>query len=387
MKKYILILTILFAQNVFANKISCSNSEAHVVKAAFKIIESKKAGLCNFFKNNIISKTVRNTKCETMYHAAARYNNKSALKCLESKSFNIPVEKAYEIDNKLQISFVEYVIKYLGLKTFKSYNFDYSKDTKGNTPLFMATRYSNETIVSHFIKKGDNVNVTNNNGLNVLMIAAMHSTNPKILKVILNAGADINVRRGGWTALMFAARHNQSPEIFKVLLKAGSDINATSGGGSTALLIAASNSTNPEGLKILLKAGADINVRRDGWTALMFAAQKITNPEIFKVLLKAGADINATSDAGWTALLIAVSYSTNPEVLKILLKAGADINARSGGWTALMFAAQQIKNPEIFKVLLKAGADINATSDAGSTALMIAQRHNNQVAIKILEKL
>ncbi len=56
---------------------------------------------------------------------------------------------------------------------------------------------------------------------------------------------------------MFAAENNQNPEVIKVLLEAGADVNARTAADKTPLMFAAENNQNPEVIKVLLDAGAD----------------------------------------------------------------------------------------------------------------------------------
>ena len=82
--------------------------------------------------------------------------------------------------------------------------------------------------VKQLIAEGFHVNSTDMDGETPLRDAATFSKNPKVLEVLIEAGADVN-RQGvidslPLTPLHCAIRYN-TPDIVKVLIKAGVDVN------------------------------------------------------------------------------------------------------------------------------------------------------------------
>ena len=68
-----------------------------------------------------------------------------------------------------------------------------------------------------------------------LMFAAEGNQNPEVIRVLLDAGADVNARvEDGMTPLMFAAEGNQNPEVIMTLLDNGADGEKISIEGKTA---------------------------------------------------------------------------------------------------------------------------------------------------------
>ncbi len=114
------------------------------------------------------------------------------------------------------------------------------------------------------LDKGADVNARDTNGLTPLLTAAAYNTNPEVVAVLVEAGADTEARDTvhGSTALMWAARLNPNPDLITALLKAGANLNAQSTlVGKTALAWAADRGVNPAGMILmLLKAGADAKV-------------------------------------------------------------------------------------------------------------------------------
>jgi predicted component of type VI protein secretion system len=78
---------------------------------------------------------------------------------------------------------------------------------------------------------------------------------PDYIRMLIEAGADVNARDGmGQTPLMFATR-NSTPEVVTLLIEAGADVNARASSGRTPLS-RANGRVFPEIIKILKAAGA-----------------------------------------------------------------------------------------------------------------------------------
>lgn len=238
-----------------------------------------------------------------------------------------------------------------------------------------------------------------------------------MVKGCMDLGASLNVRgEAGITPLHWAAGVNSDPKVVGMLLESGADLNARTEksktakfrlalakigvspvisefddeAGETPLHWAAGFNENPEVISALVKAGADLHARSSeyGLMPLHMAATFNRNPHIVTTLLDSGAALNVHDEENMTPLHSAAAFNSNPEVTKTLIDAGADLNAGKNGWTALHAAAEENNNPAVTQVLIDAGADLKAIQDRrgyGGTALYSAVSANtNPAVIKVL---
>ena len=237
---------------------------------------------------------------------------------------------------------------------------------RGQADLFEAAKEGSVEEVRAALEAGADVNAQDDLFLSMppLMHAARRNPNPDVVRVLLDAGAELEARDWLWgmTSLAHAAWSNDNPDVVRLLLDAGADLNARDEFSDATPLHMAGHNENPDAVRALLDAGADLEARdENGNTPLMHAALRNQSPDVVRLLLDAGANLEARGSQRWTPLMMAAGYNQNPQVVRALLDAGAELEARGeGGSTALIAAAWLSENPEVVPVLLDAGADANA---------------------------
>ena len=209
-----------------------------------------------------------------------------------------------------------------------------------------------------------------------------------VAKLLIEAGADVNAGSlhdlpyrtaatisppgsvFGVTSPLSAAAFQGHVDVAKLLIKAGADINVKDSFGGTAFMYAVDGG-HADIVKLLIEAGADINAKLPfpyggrGYTALMRAAA-LGDTELVKVLIEAGADVNAEERIySETALLVATKEfyeeaATDVQLMKILIEAGADVNAKDRNGDTALVRAVAAGDTELVKVLVGAGADVHA---------------------------
>jgi len=160
--------------------------------------------------------------------------------------------------------------------------YKYSKYT--NFPLKQAIEFDDEESVTLLIKNGANVNIKVNEANNTLLFTAIYNGNLTIIKLLIEAGININTRGYyGDTALVRAitTNYNSTVAIVNFLLDKGADPNIKNDEGDTALISAIEVCTfgsNRARIKQIIKAlifhGADLNFINTDGESLMKIAKK-----------------------------------------------------------------------------------------------------------------
>ena len=190
-------------------------------------------------------------------------------------------------------------------------------------------------------------------------------------KVLLDKGADINMKNLNGDTLLLKASNLGQTEMVKMFLEKGADVNARNHYGRTPI-IDASSWGRTDIVSILLDNGADVNASTttNGMTALILACEG-GHDKIVSMLIDRGADINAKNHNGYTPLMLA-SNNGKTEIVTMLLEKRSNVNLTSDtGYTALMMACRE-EHKEITELLLENGADVNAVTKSGYTALELA---------------
>lgn len=218
-----------------------------------------------------------------------------------------------------------------------------------------------------------------------LMVAAT-LPDPRLLRALIAAGADVDRAHGGLTPLIAATRDSYQgrPEAVTTLLANGADARAADAAGNTALHHAA-RCAEPIIAALLLDAAADVDaVNAAGLTALGIACHG-ANWRVAAFLLERGA--RAERDTAQPALLLAASVAEDdPAGVKLLLRHRARVDVRAALERTPLMAAALAGHAHITEALLAAGAAVDLADHRGTTALMEAARAGSVAVIHRLGK-
>jgi ankyrin repeat protein len=210
---------------------------------------------------------------------------------------------------------------------------------------------------------------------------------PRIKELLAN-GAKPDIKDiEGFSALSVCARQGSAThlEILKILLNAGANINQkTIDDGNSPLHFAVYNNHFAI-MKELVKRGADINQQdKDGDTPLSCATLD-NNIDIVKELLNNGANPHI-NDINGSSLLHYCAQHGYFELMKILLNAGVDINQQTNIGDSPLSTALYYNKFDIAKELCERGANIYTTDIHGVTPICFPTRKGHLGIVKYLHK-
>ncbi len=198
------------------------------------------------------------------------------------------------------------------------------------------------------------------------LLDAIHNKDMKLLKTLLDEGADVNKffdPEDPYTALIAAIDSNNMDAV-KILLDYKADVNL---GVSKSPLAYAAFNDNVEMMKFLISKNAKLK-----WDALFHAAQQ-DKYDAMVFLLDQELEVNAKESTGDTALIGAV-LAGHYSAVSLLQEYGADLNVQNVfGKTPLMYAVQN-GHAKIATKLLLHGADVYIKDGNGQTAVDLSKK-------------
>jgi len=215
-----------------------------------------------------------------------------------------------------------------------------------------------------------------------ILDAALEVGYEKIVKLLLENGADINAQDEYCDSALYAASSKGYEAIVKLLLEKGADVNVRSERAGNYALNVASEGGHEAAVKLLLEKGANPNTQvRPYGDALQTALEG--GHEATELPLENAANPN-TQGRPYGDALQAASYRGYEAIVKLLLEKGAKVNAQGGYYGNALHAALEGGHETIVKLLLEKGANPNALGYPHGNALQAALKGGHEAIIKLL---
>ena len=207
---------------------------------------------------------------------------------------------------------------------------DVNHVSKLGTPLMLASRWNCPETVKLFLQYKPKLEIMlqlkddSYDGMTALVMAAFNG-NTEIVRLLLEAGADINgCSQQNHCALHYAV-HQSSTEMLRTLLEYSPSLDLVDKNGNTALHLVY-GSTPVEIVRRLVNAGASPNIPNNKGNTLITRTLREKNTDVVKYLLgkKVGPKIYVDTAGGrWGSPLHLACYNESLELIKALVDYGA----------------------------------------------------------------
>jgi ankyrin repeat protein len=240
----------------------------------------------------------------------------------------------------------------------------------------------NPPMLGAFLRHGMSPDASDTDGMPLLHYA-VETQNTNALAVLLNAGADVNVRDPLYQTPLLQAIMVDNIPIAGVLIEHGANPNQWDKRGDTALHKAVRR-RSIESVRFLLENGADPKTFNFINMAPIHIAAFNGQNELVELFLEQPDLLNLMNEDDHTAFDHALR-GRHYETARLLAEHGADIDrVMANGYTAihLMIIA---KDYESVKFLIEEGADMHIASSDGETAYDLMNKKKLQSLLYLVE--
>ena len=268
---------------------------------------------------------------------------------------------------------------------------DPNAERKGVTPLLLAARHGNGTIVKALLAAGAKATMTDYKSRNALHRAAAANQPAAVILPLLKRGLDLDDEdpTTEMTALNTYAQHG-NPEACAALLEAGASPNESSSFGMPPLVAATNglSSTDDAALAVvnlLFKHGAKIDDKASDYRGpvALFGAICASRSTLIKPLVNGGALVNKKMACNLTPLELAATIATAATV-SALLECGAEPNAPDPHDMTPLNHAAAAGNIATMALLLDRGVPPDATTPEAIPPLLLAASTRQLRAVRLL---
>ncbi len=246
--------------------------------------------------------------------------------------------------------------------------------------LHQAISENNIEAVRFLIGHGVNINALNANG-NTPLITALEKNFTQIAEILINAKADLELRRKDSFSPLEIAISLDSP-IATQLLNAGANPNSGRAGAPSPLTMALERK-KIDLASLLIQKGAEINVGNSRASNPLYQAFLLNEParsQMITQLLQKSADPNRKLENQMTVFCAIIEQAANQQnpsnatLIQQLCAKGADVHAKNAsGQDALSIATAKNRN-DIMAILNEYRKDVPFLNQQLNEAVRLKQR-------------
>lgn len=241
-----------------------------------------------------------------------------------------------------------------------------------NPPLRRALDSPFLRVAKLLLDAGANPNIKSKHGEPLVVIVA-RARHPEALQLLFNYGADINATDSSRdNPLLIAAKYGPL-EMVKVLVENGANLGCVAHNGNTPLILAVMNEHQDIAEYLVGLEGVDIvSLDGTGISPVSLAVLALYD-DLLRKLLERGAQVDHENQRGLTALHIAVLME-RIEIVEILLEHGADTEIADPRGDTPLLSAMKMGSVPISSILITGGADTVRSGMAGPSPLSVASQ-------------
>ncbi|XP_058801036.1 serine/threonine-protein phosphatase 6 regulatory ankyrin repeat subunit B-like [Phymastichus coffea] len=295
-----------------------------------------------------------------------------------------------------------------------------SVDERGDTPLHIAAKNNQISLIRSMLPYFAHANIVNNQGDTVLHIfidscmknemdsvnestnvirtfpfkSRFFDTKHRIIRSLLSKGADINLKnKQGVTAAQLAAKYGYI-DVLKIFKISKRHLCVRTQDGENLLHLICKNAKSPykdtpmeiKVMSYLINQNCNVDdVDAEGYSAVHYALQT-RQVETVKKLVQFGFKIRQWSKKALSKHLLTAAATCDPSVIRFLIQHGADVNVKDpSGMKPLHLASLRVLHQyDAMEILLKSGAHIYAKDNIGQLPLDYALKCANIEGLKCL---
>ena len=251
----------------------------------------------------------------------------------------------------------------------------------GLMPLDLACSKGQASIVQLLLNHGAEVNLRNETGFSPFDSACSNG-HESIVQLLLNNGAEVNLCNETGYSPLNSASVNGHESTVQLLLNNGAEVNLCNEKGCSPLCSACLNG-HESIVQLLLNNGAEVNLFGEIECSPLFSACFKGHESIVQRLLNNDAEINLCNVEGCSPLYVAC-LNGHESTVQLLLSNGAEVNLCSKKGISPLYSACFNGHKSIIQLLLNNGAEVNLCNKGGRRPLHVAYLNGHGSSVQLL---